>query len=103
MSEKQRLKQDIRTAIEADPVFGDIQRVSLFGSYAYGTPTEESDIDLLVEFIPDNSVGMFKFLDMKHAFEDRLHKKVDLVTPDALSKYFRDEVLEKSEPIYDRA
>lgn len=103
MSEKQQLKQDIRTAIEKDRIFSEIRRVSLFGSYAYGTPTEESDVDLLVEFVPNNSVGLFRFLDMKHTFEDRLHRKVDLVTPDALNKYFRDEVLEKSEIIYDRA
>ncbi len=103
MSEKQQLKQDILDAVETDPVFREIRKVSLFGSYAYGIPTSESDVDLLVEFVPGNSVGLFKFFDMKHAFEDRLHKKVDLVTPDALSKYFRDEVIKKSETIYDRA
>lgn len=100
--EKELLKQKIRDAIEHSDFKNDIQTVSLFGSHAYGTPRPDSDVDMLIEFTPLSRIGLFSFLGIKHDLEDRLRMKVDLVTPDALSKYIRDEVLKKSEMIYDR-
>jgi len=100
--DKQALKEKIQKAVEKNSFKNEIQRVSLFGSYAYGVPRQESDVDILIEFIPDNTIGLFNFIKIKHDFEDFLHLKVDLATPDALSKYIREEVLQKSETLYDR-
>ncbi|MDP3957489.1 MAG: nucleotidyltransferase family protein [bacterium] len=100
--DKQLLKEKIRKAVEENSLKYEIKKVSLFGSYAYGVPRQESDVDILIEFIPDNKVGLFKFIKIKHDFEDYLQMKVDLATPDALSKYIREEVLQKSETLYDR-
>ncbi len=53
-----KLPEDIKTGIikALEPL--DPYRVILFGSYAYGNPTEESDIDLYIvtkdDFIPQN-------------------------------------------------
>ena len=99
---KQELKQKIREAIEQGEFKDDIQRVSLFGSQAYGTPREDSDVDLLIEFTPIANIGLFKYARIHNYFEDRLRKRVDMVTPTALSKYIREEVLEQAEPIYEK-
>jgi predicted nucleotidyltransferase len=99
---KEQIKQAIREAIEVDPNKADILSVSLFGSYAYGNPKPDSDVDILVEFDPKSCVGFFKFFDIKDNFEKHLEKNVDLLTPEQLSKYFRDKVLQKAEKIYER-
>jgi len=99
---KEKLKKSIRQAIEQDPHKQDILKVSLFGSYAYGQPTPDSDVDILIEFDPKSVVGFFKLFDIKDNFEKHLEKKVDLVTPEQLSQYFRDKVLQKAEKIYER-
>ena len=62
----------------------DIHKVTLFGSYANGTRTNISDIDLLVDFGP-NPVSIFKVSGFKVELEDLTHKEVDVV-PLPLSK-----------------
>lgn len=99
---KEKLKQSIRQAIANDPHKEDILKVSLFGSYAYGQPKANSDIDLLIEFEPKAMVGFFKLSDIKRNLEKYLKKEVDLVTPSALSKYFRDEVIAQAYPLYEK-
>ena len=99
---KQELKQKISRAVQKNPFQKEIQRVSLFGSYASGIPRPESDVDMLIEFTTVNRVGIFAFLGIKRDLEERLHMKVDLVTPDALNKHIREDVLSKLEIVYDR-
>ena len=55
--------------------------IALFGSYADGTATEESDVDILVEF--SKPVG-FEFIDLSIELENILHRPVDLVTRQAI-------------------
>ncbi len=45
-----------------------VSSVSLFGSVARGEPTEESDIDLLVEF--SRPIGLLKFGELKRILEE---------------------------------
>ena len=76
-----------------------IKKLMLFGSTLTGDSTPESDIDLLAEF--EGTRSLFKVIGAKHKFEDLLHNEVDLLTPMALSPYFRDKVLEMAEVIYE--
>jgi hypothetical protein len=55
-----------------------VKRIGLFGSYAGGTPTEESDIDVVVEF--DRPIG-FRFVEFADYLERLLGKRVDVLTP----------------------
>jgi uncharacterized protein len=100
--DKKILKQKIREAVERSNFKDDIQKVSLFGSYAYGIPRSDSDVDLLIEFVPTAHFGLFKYVGIQHYFEDALQKKVDMTTPTALSKYIRHEVTRLAEPVYDK-
>ena len=60
-----------------------VKSSALFGSFARGENTKNSDIDILVEF--KNPVGFFAFSDLKNKLEQKLNKKVDLVTAGGVS------------------
>ena len=78
-----------------------IRRLSLFGSTLAGTARPESDIDLLVEFEPGREPGLLGLALMETELAAMLGgKKVDLRTPQDLSRYFRDQVLRSAEVQY---
>ena len=62
---------------EIAPLY-DIKKAILFGSYADGTQTEESDVDLLVEFFHP-SVSLYKIAGAKLKLQDVIGKDVDLI------------------------
>jgi len=68
------IKASIRDIITKYP----IKKISLFGSYADGNATEESDIDLLVEFLSPN-VSLFLLYSIKDEIESKLNREVDLI------------------------
>jgi hypothetical protein len=71
-----------------------IRKLSLFGSALKGEFRKDSDIDLLVEFHPGEAPGLFDLARMERELSKLLGgRKVDLRTPNELSRYFRDEVL----------
>jgi hypothetical protein len=71
-----------------------IRRLSLFGSVLKGTPRPDSDIDLLVEFEPGQEPGLLGIAAMEAELATMLGGcRVDLRTPQDLSRYFREEVL----------
>lgn len=80
-----------------------IRRLSLFGSALRQDFSSESDVDLLLELVPNSGVGYFKLLSMEDELSQILGRKADLRTPQELSHYFRDEVLREAEPIYEQA
>jgi len=55
-----------------------LKKASYFGSYAEGCATEDSDLDLLVEFIQP-SVSILSIIRLKHYLEDELAKPVDII------------------------
>ena len=77
-----------------------IRRLSVFGSAARNELTPESDIDLLVEYMPDASVGLFAMSGHRLDLMDIVGRDVDLVTPNGLCPYIRDEVLGDARHIY---
>lgn len=100
--DKQQIKNVILQAIRNDPVMDDIKSVSLFGSSVTGTTKQDSDIDLLIEFIPSATVGFFKFAQIQRNLQHYLGQDVDLLTPESLSKFFRAEVLKQAELVYEK-
>lgn len=71
-----------------------VKSIALFGSAAKGEARPDSDIDILVEL--DSPVGIFAFLRLQHHLEELLGRRVDLVTPAALKRQFRDQVLREA-------
>jgi predicted nucleotidyltransferase len=77
----------------------DIRKLSLFGSVLRDDFGSDSDIDVLVEFEPGCVPG-FAFFGMEEELSKILGRKVDLNTPNFLSRYFRKQVLEQAEVQY---
>ena len=96
------LKKNIVSVIDSSPSKARVRRISVFGSYAKGTETKESDIDLLVEFDSENVPDLFEFIGIRDELENCLGKSVDLVTHDALNKYLRDEILASAKEVYEQ-
>ena len=69
-----------------------IKKLAIFGSALRPDFRDDSDIDVLVEFDPDHIPGL-AFFAMADELSEILGRKVDLNTPQCLSKYFRDRVL----------
>lgn len=61
-----------------------ISKVYLFGSYARGEATEESDVDLLID--ARNICGLFALGGVYADLEEALNKEIDLVTIEALDE-----------------
>ena len=77
-----------------------IKKLSLFGSALRGPLNPDSDIDLLVEFEKDHTPGLFSIVRMEMELAEVLGRKVDLRTPEDLSRYFRDEVVRNAKLEY---
>ncbi len=77
-----------------------IIKLSLFGSVLRDDFGPDSDIDVLVEFEPGHTPGFFKLADMEDELFILFGRKVDLRTPQDLSRYFRDRVVKEAEVQY---
>jgi uncharacterized protein len=79
-----------------------IRRLSFFGSVLRDDFGPESDVDVLVEFVPGKTPGLFRIVAMEFELEEifGIGRKVDLRTPLDLSKYFRDSVVDSAELLY---
>lgn len=74
-----------------------VHGIALFGSYARGEPTSESDIDLLVRL--EKPIG-FRFFELWDYLESILGTRVDLLTPNALRRKPRLQQRVEEELIY---
>ena len=78
-----------------------IKRLALFGSVLKDNFGPESDIDMLVEFMPGEVVGFLRLSRTERALSNLFGgRKVDLRTPGELSRYFRDRVVAEAEELY---
>lgn len=77
----------------------DVTRLSIFGSVARGEATEQSDIDLLVEFSKRKS--LLALVRLEFEISSALERKVDLLTEAALSPYLRDRIKRELQVIYE--
>lgn len=69
----------------------------VFGSVAAGTDAEDSDLDLLVD--PTPSTTLLTIAGLQNEAEQLLGVKVDVQTPNSLSRRFRDVVLRQAVPV----
>jgi len=64
-----------------------IEKAWLFGSYARSEEDTKSDIDILVNFIPDSRVTLFKYIHIVNDLQALAGKKVDLVEDGQLKQF----------------
>jgi len=90
-----------REAIAAFCRENGIRRLSVFGSALRADFRPDSDLDLLVEFEPSRVPGLLGIARMERELSALLGgRKVDLRTPQDLSRYFRQRVLDEAEVQY---
>lgn len=69
-----------------------VRRLGVFGSTARGTSRDQSDVDVLISFMP-KARTMDNLFDVSEALEEVFQRRVDLVTEDALSPYLAPHIL----------
>ena len=78
-----------------------ILKLALFGSVLREDFGPDSDVDVLVEFEPGHVPGFFRLFDLEMELSSLFKgRKVDLRTPEDLSRYFREDVIAEAEIHY---
>lgn len=80
-----------------------IRRLSFFGSVLREDFSQDSDIDVLVEFEPEQRIGLIQLARLENGLGEILGRKVDLNTPGFITKYLRNQILSEAEILYDAA
>lgn len=78
-----------------------IKKLAFFGSVLRKDFRPDSDIDILIELDRSYPTGYMKMARMERELSEVIGRKVDLRTPDELSRYFRDDVLSEAEVQYE--
>lgn len=91
-----------KSALEALCRRHGVRKLAFFGSVLRDDFRADSDVDVLVEFVPGQMVG-FRFVHIQDELSDLVGRHVDLNTAKSLSKYFRDDVLRHAEVWVDAA
>ena len=76
-----------------------IKRIYLFGSYAKGLATEESDVDLLIE--KGSPLSLLMLSSLRQDFEEVLQLPVDLITTTGIDKKFEETISDSEILIYE--
>lgn len=77
-----------------------VQELSLFGSAARGDMRPDSDLDLLVEFLPEAQTDLVDYAGLMLDLSQLLGRKVDLVSKSGLKPLIRDSVLHDARLLY---
>jgi len=88
-------------AHDATPVFEKygLQYAGLFGSYARGDATPESDIDIMVKK-GNKELSLFDYLHLRDELSDIFQKRVDVVSESAIIPYFKEYIFADLQPLY---
>ena len=93
-------KDEIREAVRSVASKYNIENVYLFGSYARGDATEDSDCDLRV--VGGDIRGLFQLSGLYIDFEEALGKPVDVVMTDSMTNSFYDLIKDEEILVYDK-
>ena len=77
-----------------------LKSLAVFGSVARGAARTDSDVDVLVDIEPDVRFSLIDLVALKDFLEDRLNRKVDVVTKSGLESAIRDRVLSEAESVF---
>lgn len=86
MTDKQKLYNEIADFLKAKGA----TKVAVFGSYVRNEETPESDIDIITEF--PNDMSLMKFVRIQRELSEHIGIKVDLLTDENISPYFKEDV-----------
>lgn len=85
------MNQDLRSKTEKILTAYGVKKAAVFGSYARGSQSKDSDIDILVEL--KHPLSLLDFVGLKQSLEDKLGFSVDLVQYKQLKPSLRNFIL----------
>lgn len=94
-----KIMKSLREFFESEPV----DKAWIFGSYARGEETPESDVDILVRYSKGTCLGLFGIVELIEKLENLLGKKVDLVEEDTLYPRVAKMVNSEKIQVYERS
>jgi len=95
VSNKQALFSTLLLNRQMIKSFG-VSKLGVFGSFITGNLKNSSDIDFLVEFYPEQK-SYDNYIDLSYFLEEILGRRVELVTPQSLSKHIGPHILNQTE------
>ena len=98
-----QIKKALEDVIKEAELKDKIKRAYLFGSYSRGEQTEDSDIDLRIEY--DNHFNLFDLSELSYLMRQKTGKKVDVATqkPSQMDPDFYNSIRKDEICIYERA
>lgn len=94
------IKKCLREILEKSKKDKDINKAYLFGSYARGEETSLSDVDIRLE-VNDNFT-LFDLTEIAYNLEEKLNKKVDIITSGNLDELLYEEIKKEEICIYSK-
>ena len=94
------IKKCLREILEKSKKNEDISKAYLFGSYARGEETSLSDVDIRLE-VNDNFT-LFDLTEIAYNLEEKLNKKVDIITSGNLDELLYEEIKKEEICIYSK-
>ncbi|MBA3528569.1 MAG: nucleotidyltransferase domain-containing protein [Propionibacteriaceae bacterium] len=77
-----------------------VRELSVFGSVLRDDFRPSSDVDMLVLFEPDATIGFLELAALQYALEDVVNRPVDLVSKQGLNRVIRQQILDNAQVIY---
>ena len=77
-----------------------LTKVALFGSVARNEAKPKSDVDILIKFKGQKS--LLDLVKLEFEFEEKLGKKVDILTYDSIHPLLKDTILKEQKVIYEK-
>ena len=95
VSNKQELLHLIHAHEQQIQNYG-VKQLGIFGSFVRDEVKQSSDVDFLIEFYPEKK-NFDNFIELAFYLQDLLGRKVEIVTPQSLSKYIGPYILKEVE------
>lgn len=86
------------TAAESEIRGLGVERLALFGSVVRGEARPDSDVDILVRFSP-GAKTFDRFLALSDLLEEKLDRRVEVVTTEALSPFLGPRILAEAQDV----
>jgi predicted nucleotidyltransferase len=94
---RERVEERLR-AVEPQIRALGVARLALFGSVLRGSARADSDVDLLVQFVPSGKT-FERFVQLGELLEERLGQRVELVTTESLSPFIGPRILTDAQDV----
>jgi predicted nucleotidyltransferase len=92
---KKEIVDSIQKSTKRLQTYG-IRTIGLFGSFVRGEETEQSDVDILVQFDAEKK-NFDNFIDACFFLEELFQRKIELVTEESLSPYLKPHIMKEVE------